>query len=114
VRSAATDIAQVAADDNELVVLESIHHYVEILDSLFNNVCELDIIFNFTQAYLFVCAYVLRERADARARSCLDEIILGGDIQETSKREVLRVCAAQDEQVRIVHWARLRVAGVAD
>jgi len=34
-------------------------------------------------------------------RSCLDEIILGGDIQETSKREVLRVCAAQDEQVRV-------------
>jgi len=55
---------------------------VEVLDQLFNNVCELDIIFNFTQAYF-----------------CLDEIILGGEVQETSKREILRVCAAQDEQM---------------
>ena len=75
-------VCLVAADDNELVVLETIHHYVEVLDQLFNNVCELDIIFNFTQAYF-----------------CLDEIILGGQVQETSKREVLRVCAAQDEMM---------------
>ena len=75
-------VCLVAADDNELLVLESIHHYVEVLDQLFNNVCELDIIFNFTQAYF-----------------SLDEIILGGEVQETSKREVLRVCAAQDEQM---------------
>jgi AP-1 complex subunit sigma 1/2 len=73
-------VCLVSQDDNELIVLESIHHYVEILDQLFNNVCELDIIFNFTNAFF-----------------ALDEVILGGEIQETSKREVLRVCAAQDD-----------------
>uniref|UniRef100_A0A803NHR1 AP complex mu/sigma subunit domain-containing protein n=1 Tax=Cannabis sativa TaxID=3483 RepID=A0A803NHR1_CANSA len=34
-------------DDNELEVLEIIHHYVEILDRYFGSVCELDLIFNF-------------------------------------------------------------------
>lgn len=34
-------------DDNELMALEMIHQYVEILDRYFGNVCELDIIFNF-------------------------------------------------------------------
>lgn len=41
--------------------------------------CELDIIFNFHKAY-----YVL------------DELMIGGHLAETSKKEVLRVCAAQD------------------
>ena len=68
--------------DNELIVLETIHHFVEILDRYFGNVCELDIIFNFHKAY-----YIL------------DELIIGGELQETSKREVLRVAAAQDEMM---------------
>ncbi|KAF7140381.1 hypothetical protein RHSIM_Rhsim06G0099200 [Rhododendron simsii] len=34
-------------DDNELEVLEIIHHFVEILDRYFGSVCELDLIFNF-------------------------------------------------------------------
>ena len=29
----------------------------------------------------------------------LDELILGGELQETNKREVLRVCAAQDDMM---------------
>jgi len=33
--------------DNELFTLELIHHYVEVLDRYFGNVCELDLIFNF-------------------------------------------------------------------
>jgi AP-1 complex subunit sigma 1/2 len=37
----------VDAVDNELMALEVIHHYVEILDRYFGNVCELDLIFNF-------------------------------------------------------------------
>jgi AP-1 complex subunit sigma 1/2 len=40
-------IALVDKDDNELLTLEIIHHYVELLDKYFGNVCELDIIFNF-------------------------------------------------------------------
>jgi AP-2 complex subunit sigma-1 len=33
--------------DNELVYLECIHLFVEILDHFFSNVCELDLVFNF-------------------------------------------------------------------
>ncbi len=41
-------------EDNELITLEVIHHYVEVLDRYFGNVCELDLIFNFHKAN--VCA----------------------------------------------------------
>merc|ERR1711997_1063139 len=65
--------------DNELVMLEVIHRYVELLDKYFGSVCELDIIFNYEKA-LFM----------------LDELLLGGEIQETSKKNVLKAIAAQD------------------
>lgn len=39
-------------EDNELLGLEVIHHYVEMLDKYFGNVCELDIIFNFHKVTL--------------------------------------------------------------
>jgi AP-1 complex subunit sigma 1/2 len=42
-------------------------------------VCELDIIFNFEKAYFI-----------------LDELLLGGEIQETSKKNVLKAIATQD------------------
>ncbi|KAF1884248.1 hypothetical protein Lal_00043533 [Lupinus albus] len=54
--------------DNELAYLESIHLFVEILDHFFSNVCELDLVFNFHKVYLI-----------------LDEFILAGELQETSK-----------------------------
>lgn len=38
-------------DDNELLVLEIMHHYVEILDRYFGNVCELDIIYNYQKVF---------------------------------------------------------------
>merc|ERR1712168_1266560 len=66
-------------DDNELLALEIIHRYVELLDKYFGSVCELDIIFNFEKAYFM-----------------LDELILGGEIQETSKKNVLKAISAQD------------------
>jgi AP-1 complex subunit sigma 1/2 len=69
----------VDADDNELETLEIIHHFVEILDRYFGNVCELDLIFNFHKAY-----YIL------------DEVLIAGELQETSKKSVARVIAAQD------------------
>ena len=34
-------------EDNELLTLEVIHEFVEVLDKYFGNVCELDLIFNF-------------------------------------------------------------------
>lgn len=47
--------------------------------SLFIQVCELDIIFNFEKAYFI-----------------FDEFILGGEIQETSKKSVLKAVNDQD------------------
>eukprot|EP00730_Choanoeca_flexa_P010226 TRINITY_DN1717_c0_g1_i2.p1 TRINITY_DN1717_c0_g1~~TRINITY_DN1717_c0_g1_i2.p1 ORF type:complete len:195 (+),score=37.82 TRINITY_DN1717_c0_g1_i2:135-719(+) len=69
----------VSADDNELITLEMIHRYVELLDKYFGSVCELDIIFNFEKAYFM-----------------LDELLVGGEMQETSKKHVLKAITAQD------------------
>ena len=43
---------------NEILIMELIHQYVEILDSYFGNVCELDLIFNFDK----VCAKLISEK----------------------------------------------------
>lgn len=43
-------------EENELMILELIHYVVEVLDKYFNNVCELDLIFNFHKVY-----YILDE-----------------------------------------------------
>ncbi|XP_029473002.1 AP-1 complex subunit sigma-3 isoform X2 [Rhinatrema bivittatum] len=59
--------------DNELLTLEIVHRFVELLDRYFGNVCELDIIFNFEKAYFL-----------------LDEFLMGGEIQETSKLSVVK------------------------
>ena len=59
-------------NDNELLCLEIIHLFVEVLDQYFGNVCELDIVFNFHKVY-----------------GILDEMIIGGEIMETSKSLVL-------------------------
>ena len=59
--------------DNELMALEIIHRYVEVLDMYFGSVCELDIIFNFEKAYFI-----------------LDELIMAGEVQDTSKKAVLK------------------------
>eukprot|EP01101_Sappina_pedata_P009642 TRINITY_DN5686_c0_g1_i1.p2 TRINITY_DN5686_c0_g1~~TRINITY_DN5686_c0_g1_i1.p2 ORF type:complete len:166 (-),score=67.20 TRINITY_DN5686_c0_g1_i1:129-599(-) len=69
----------VDSTDNELCHLEVIHHFVEILDRYFGNVCELDLIFNFHKAYFI-----------------LDELIMCGELQETSEKAVLRIVAQQD------------------
>mmetsp|Transcript_11096 Transcript_11096/g.15914 ORF Transcript_11096/g.15914 Transcript_11096/m.15914 type:complete len:143 (-) Transcript_11096:328-756(-) len=62
----------VDVNDNPLAYLESIHLFVELLDKFFNSVCELDLVYNFHKIYAIV-----------------DEIYLGGEIQETSKRVIL-------------------------
>lgn len=72
-------VACIEPEDNELIALEVIHRYVELLDKYFGNVCELDIIFNFEKAY-----YIL------------DELVIGGEIQETSKKRVVAAIQAQD------------------
>lgn len=72
-------IAGCSSEDNELITLEIIHRYVEQMDKYYGNVCELDIIFSFTKAY-----YIL------------DELLLAGELQESSKKNVLRCIAQQD------------------
>ncbi len=52
--------------DNELAVLEAIHLFVEVLDTFFKNVCELDLVFHFYKCYMI-----------------LDEFCLAGELQET-------------------------------
>ncbi|KAH3763931.1 sigma adaptin [Pelomyxa schiedti] len=73
-------MVSVDKNDNELLALEVIHHYVESLDNYFGNVCELDLIYNFHKAY-----YIL------------DEILMAGEIQETSQRAVLRMIEQADQ-----------------
>lgn len=41
--------------DNELITLELVHHFVEVLDRYFGNVCELDLIFNFHKVHQSFC-----------------------------------------------------------
>jgi len=72
-------IAGCNSTDNELITLEIVHRYVEQMDKYYGNVCELDIIFNFQKAYFI-----------------LDELLLAGEMQESSKKNVLRVISAQD------------------
>lgn len=67
-------------NDNELSYLEAIHLFVEILDHFFQNVCELDLVFNFHKVYLI-----------------MDEFILGGELQETSKKVILDRLAELDK-----------------
>lgn len=47
-------IIGIDSEDNELISLEIIHRLVEALDRFFGNVCELDLIFNFEDAYAVV------------------------------------------------------------
>ncbi|CAL5348298.1 unnamed protein product [Camellia sinensis] len=77
-------------DDNELEILEIIHHFVEILD----RVCELDLIFNFHKV---VEKYLIEK--SWQAYYILDELLIAGELQESSKKTVARLIAAQDSLV---------------
>ncbi|KAI5096098.1 AP-1 complex subunit sigma-2 [Silurus meridionalis] len=82
--------------DNELITLEIIHRYVELLDKYFGSVCELDIIFNFEKAYFI-----------------LDEFLLGGEAQETSKKNVLKAIEQADllQEIYGAQTSRFGAAG---
>ena len=66
-------------DENELIILEMLHHFVECLDRYFGSVCELDIIFNYHKAYYII-----------------EEIIAAGYIQESDKKCILQSLKQQD------------------
>ncbi|XP_054810476.1 AP-3 complex subunit sigma isoform X2 [Prosopis cineraria] len=61
------------SSENELAMLDLIQVFVETLDKCFRNVCELDVVFNYSKMH-----------------SILDEIIFGGQVLETSSTEVLK------------------------
>ncbi|RDB28661.1 AP-1 complex subunit sigma-1 [Hypsizygus marmoreus] len=82
-------ICEVGDQDNELVTLEIIHRYVEILDRYFGNVCELDLIFNFQKAY-----------------AILDELIVAGELQDSNKNTVLTTMKASDVYEEDEHVAQ--------
>ncbi|PUU75522.1 AP complex, mu/sigma subunit [Tuber borchii] len=81
-------IAGIDSGDNELITLEIVHRYVEQMDKYYGNVCELDIIFNFQKAYFI-----------------LDELLIAGELQESSKKNVLRCISQEDalEDMELVH-----------
>ncbi|KAH0570698.1 Sigma adaptin [Spironucleus salmonicida] len=64
-------------DDNELIALEAIQFYVECLDKHFGQVCELDLIFNYSKAF-----------------NILDEVVVAGYLIESSKKVVASVTEA--------------------
>eukprot|EP00831_Metopus_contortus_P072046 TRINITY_DN65795_c0_g1_i1.p1 TRINITY_DN65795_c0_g1~~TRINITY_DN65795_c0_g1_i1.p1 ORF type:complete len:143 (+),score=14.68 TRINITY_DN65795_c0_g1_i1:183-611(+) len=64
---------------NELSILELIHLFVEILDQYFGNVCELDLVFNFHRIY-----------------AILDEMVIGGELIETSRSIVVGALKNQE------------------
>ncbi|KAH0832300.1 clathrin coat assembly protein ap17 [Lanmaoa asiatica] len=82
----------VDANDNELAYLEAIHLFVEILDSFFDNVCELDLVFNFYKVRNLLRPYTLPffTLGTCQVYAILDEIFLAGEIEETSKDVVLQ------------------------
>ncbi|RKP21047.1 snare-like protein, partial [Rozella allomycis CSF55] len=73
-------VVGIDAEENELIVLEIIHRFVELLDLHFGNVCELDIVYNYEKAYFL-----------------LDELLISGEIQESSKRAISKSISTQDE-----------------
>ena len=69
-------------EENELIILELLQHFVECLDRYFGNVCELDIIFNFHKAYYII-----------------EEILSGGNIQESDRKEIYKILSEQDAKL---------------
>jgi hypothetical protein len=66
-------------NENELSILEFIHLFVEVLDQYFGSVCELDLVFNFYKVY-----------------QILDEMVVGGELMETSKATINRALKQAD------------------
>lgn len=66
--------------ENELAILEFIHTMVETLDKYFENVCELDIMFNIEKAHFI-----------------LDEMVMNGHIVETNKVNILTPIKLMDK-----------------
>lgn len=64
------------------------------MDKYYGNVCELDIIFNFQKAYFI-----------------LDELLLAGEMQESSKKNVLR-CISQQDSLEDMEVSSISASGM--
>jgi AP-3 complex subunit sigma len=58
--------------ESELAIMDFIHVFMQVLDGIFNSICELDIIMNPEKIYL-----------------AIDEMISGGIVIETSTSEII-------------------------
>ncbi|RGB23757.1 adaptor-related protein complex 4 sigma 1 subunit [Rhizophagus diaphanus] len=67
-------------EENHFAILELVHAYVEILNAYFDNVCELDIMFNIEKVHVI-----------------LEEMVLNGRIVETNKNNVLAPVLEMDK-----------------
>jgi AP-4 complex subunit sigma-1 len=73
-------IVGVDGEENELSVLEFIHCVVETFDKYFENVCELDVMFNVEKAHFI-----------------LEEMMSQGNVSETNKMNVLQTLVLMDK-----------------
>jgi AP-4 complex subunit sigma-1 len=73
-------IVGVDNNENEISTLEFIHTLVETLDKYFENVCELDIMFNLERAHFI-----------------LNEMVMNGHITETNKNNILKPIRVMDK-----------------
>ena len=74
-------IVGVDNDENELAVLEFIHCLVETFDKYFENVCELDVMFNVEKAHFI-----------------LEEMMANGAVVETNRMNVLQPLILMDKE----------------
>lgn len=65
--------------ESPLALIDFIQVFVESLDSLFQNVCELDLIFGFETMH-----------------ACLSEMIHGGVVVETNREKIVELVRAQE------------------
>ncbi|KAL0478769.1 AP-4 complex subunit sigma [Acrasis kona] len=75
-------IVGVDNQENELAILEFIHCLVETFDKYFENVCELDVMFNLEKAHFIV-----------------EEMMTNGCIVETNKQNILDPIQKMDQIV---------------
>eukprot|EP00049_Salpingoeca_infusionum_P004929 m.85784 g.85784 ORF g.85784 m.85784 type:complete len:162 (-) comp12786_c3_seq1:327-812(-) len=70
----------VDSSESELAIIDLIQVFVEVLDRVFKNVCELDIVFHIEKVH-----------------HILDEIVMGGLMLEARLEEILATIEAQDK-----------------
>ena len=91
----------VDGSESELGILDLIHVFVESLDHVFENVCELDLIFHTDKVNSYretlECPLCNANRFLLKVHHILDEIVMGGMVLETNLQEILTAVKEQEE-----------------